>query len=160
MERKPYKLTREGLEQLQKMIHELENKANEISRQRAEAAGVGGDWHDNFAFEQLIRDEQLIGQQIRELRKKLSSAAIINNGTLKGKVEIGTIVEIEFEDGERELFTLTDPQMADPSRGAISYASPLGSTILGAHEGDKKIYSVGKKKFHVKIVKIGGRSEK
>jgi len=155
-----YRVTKEGLEKLEKQIQGLEKKADEISKQRADAAGMGGDWHDNFAFEQLIRDEQMVGQQIKELRKKLACAVIIENEIQNGEmVDIGTSVEIEFEDGERKEYILTDPQVANPSEGKISYASPLGQAIIGARLGESRIYKVKETKFQVKIIRIRRRND-
>ena len=155
MEQKPYKLTGEGLKQLRARIHELENKAEEISKQRAEAAGMGGDWHDNFAFEQFIRDEQMLGQQIKESRKLLARAVVVDDEIQGEKIKIGISVEIEFENGGKERFVLTDPEAINPSRNIISYASPLGKAILVAREGDVRTYFVKEKKFQVKIIRIG-----
>ena len=71
------------------------------------------------------------------------------------EVQIGSLVEVLFQDGEKMEFTLTDSETANPSKGLISYASPLGRAIRGARVGDTRMYSVEKVNFQVKIIKIG-----
>ena len=153
-EQSSYRVTRDGLNRLEMRIQELQRKADAVSQQKAEAAGIGGDWHDNFAFEQLVREEQILGNQVLELRKRLSRAVIIEHEPFEEGIKIGSFVEIAFEGGQKMEFILTDPEIADPSKGMISYASPLGKAIFGVHVGESCTYFVEEREFHITVVRV------
>jgi transcription elongation factor GreA len=157
MERQsPYKLTREGLNQLKWRLQKTEDKLAKLLSQKHEIATTQGDyWHDNPAFNQLEMDERALRLQIREIRNKLNHAVIIEKTEQEEGIQIGSFVTIIFEEDGREMeLTIVDPETIDPSKGLISYVSPLGKTILGARVGDTRTYSVGERKFQIKIVKV------
>ena len=163
MERQPYKLTKEGVNQLKRRLQETEEKLRKLLSQKQEIAVTEGDyWHDNPAFNQLEMDERALRLQIRVIRDKLTRTVIIEKTDQEEKVEIGSFVTIILGDGEEMELTIVDPETGNPSKGFISYASPLGKAILGARPGNVRTYSVGsvgERKFQVKVVKIGRKED-
>jgi transcription elongation GreA/GreB family factor len=51
-------------------------------------------------------------------------------------VQFGRTVEFEREDGRRQVFRIVGEDEADPTKGSISYASPLAKGLLGKAVGD------------------------
>ena len=75
---KNHLITKEGLEEAREKIKELEERLKNVLSQKGEAYQIGGDgWHDNFTFEQLIRQEEALRFQISELKAFLRKAKII-----------------------------------------------------------------------------------
>lgn len=45
-------------------------------------------------------------------------------------------MEIEREDGRRQTFRIVGEDEADPTKGSVSYVSPLARALLRKHVGD------------------------
>ncbi|RME57108.1 GreA/GreB family elongation factor [Candidatus Parcubacteria bacterium] len=69
------------------------------------------------------------------------------------KVRTGAKVKILLA-GEEKVFTILTTKEADPLNGIISNLSPLGSSLIGAIEGEERSYEAGGKTFKVKVLKI------
>jgi transcription elongation GreA/GreB family factor len=52
------------------------------------------------------------------------------------RVAFGTTVTLRWEDGREQTFTIVGEDEADPSRGTISYVSPLARAAMGRAIGD------------------------
>ena len=156
-----YELTKEGLDQLKRRLREAEEKLRKLLSQKQETVVTQGDyWHDNPTFNRLEMEERALRLQIMDIRDKLARAIVVEENTQENEVKIGSLVTIIFKEGGEEMeFTIVDPETSNPSRGLISYASPLGKAILGARVGNTKIYFVGERKFQVKVLKIGRKND-
>lgn len=135
-------ITPEGYEQLKRQLHELGVKLREISRSKSEAAVVGGNsWHDNFSFEQLVREEQALMHQISQIRAMMDRAEIVKPPDDPTEVQVGVFVEIEevIDDSKKvsRIMKIVGPTEADPQNGLVSYLSPIGNALLGAKVGDR-----------------------
>jgi transcription elongation factor GreA len=152
-------VTKEGYEKLQKEVRMLEKEFAAVGYDKAEAAEVGGNvWHDNPAFETIEQKQKTLLRQISEAKDILSRAVIVEEELrMADKVKIGSIVEIEFEDGKLISVKIGDYTESDPAKGIISYKSPLGSALLGAAPGDECIYRVTERiiKVVIKAVQSG-----
>lgn len=157
-----YVLTKKGFEKLKAELEELERKLLDLMSKKQETAEQCGDlWHDNPTLYQLESEERSLRLKIREIRDKISSTRIIEEENEEGNVvKIGSHVKLEMENGEIKEFTILDPELSDPSKGVISYANPLGQAIMRVHVGDVVTYSVGQRKFRVRIISIGGRNKR
>lgn len=74
---------------------------------------------------------------IEKLKKELSTAVIFDSKEIPEHiVTMNSIVHIKYLDtGEEKTFILVFPDKADSVK-KISVLSPLGSSVLGYHEGD------------------------
>lgn len=150
-------LTKRGAEELREKLKKLESKYEEISRTKTEVAVQCGDlWHDNPAFEDLEMQQNVLMRQIEEVKKFLKSAVVDEGSDSRGalRVNLGSRVEIEFEDGSVKEIIVCDPVSSDPNNGKISYLSPLGKVIMGAAVGELRTYRAGGGSKEVSIKKI------
>ena len=92
-----------------------------------------GDLSENFEYHAAKNEQGLLEARIRTLRSRLDHAVLVDETELKaGEVGIGSVVEIEDEDGGRmeiEISNVSRPGTASPD-------SPLGQALVGHVEGD------------------------
>ena len=95
----------------------------------ASAQSEGGISADRTAMARATRD-------LRYWASRRASAQLTEPALQPGVVQFGTTVEIEREDGRRQVFRIVGEDEADPTAGRISYASPLAVAVRGKSVGD------------------------
>lgn len=149
-------LTREGKEKLERELSELvEVKRPELARKLKEAVAEG-DLKENANYHDAKEQQGFLESRIREIEATLRAAIIIEEGTEKGVVNVGSEVTV-MEEGfdETEVYKIVGAAEADPAKGFISNESPLGAALLGKKKGNKVQINTpdGKLVFVVKDVK-------
>lgn len=71
------------------------------------------------------------------------------------QVTFGTRVTIATPDGEEITYTLVGEDEADVAQNLISWVSPLGKALLGAHEADQVIWRRPAGDVGLEVVEIG-----
>ena len=128
-------LTQEGLEKLQKELDELRNVKRKEIAQRIEYAKEMGDLSENAEYASARDDQAFLEGRVLELDNLLRNATVINHTKGVDVVEIGSVVRVQSETGTRE-YTVVGSNEADPLKGKISHASPLGEAFLGKRMND------------------------
>jgi len=105
-----------------------------------------GDLSENFEYHAAKNEQGLLEARIRKLRHRLQHAVIVEH-TSTEQVGVGSIVEIEDEQGERMEIEIS-------SVGGVSPTSPLGSALMGASVGDGVDVPAPKGSWHAKVVSI------
>jgi transcription elongation GreA/GreB family factor len=95
----------------------------------AAAQAEGGISADRTAMARATRD-------LRYWTARRTSAQLIEPDGEPDRVQFGRTVEIERDDGRRQVFRIVGEDEADPSAGSISYVSPLARALLGKSLGD------------------------
>ena len=98
-----------------------------------------GDLKENAEYH-AAKDKQLfIEARIAELREMLLNAQVIDPSKLAhDKVSFGSTVKILNLDTDKETtYTIVGGIESDPSRGLISFGSPIAKSLLGKTEGDE-----------------------
>ncbi|WP_229680202.1 transcription elongation factor GreA [Saccharopolyspora thermophila] len=136
-------LTREAFDRLKRELNRLiANRptiAAEISARREE-----GDLRENDAY-RAIREEQVKEEgRIRQLQQLLRDARIEERPRGGGVAEPGMVLTVAYEDAaETETFLLaTRAAGAHEEIEVYSPESPLGHALLGAREGDTRVYEL------------------
>ena len=88
-----------------------------------------------LATELSEEERKSVLREAQYWRSRLTSAQVAPAPT-GNKVAIGTRETIE-RDGRVQSLSLVGHDEADPGAGRISFASPLGRTLLGAEAGDE-----------------------
>jgi transcription elongation factor GreA len=148
-------LTPNGLEMARKKLKELENELDFVLSQKGEAAQTGGnEWHDNAAFEELVRKEQMLYVRMDELRNIISGAEVVEEKSGNKKAGIGSVVAVKFENGREAEYKIVGLMESDPSKNHVSYETPLGSALMGAKKGQKREFLAGGEKKVVEVLEI------
>lgn len=93
------------------------------------AQSEGGISADRTAMARATRD-------LRYWAARRASAQPTDPNPRPGVVQFGSTVEIEREDGRRQVFRIVGEDEADPARGSVSYVSPLARGLLNRRVGD------------------------
>ncbi len=108
-------ITKEGAEQLQQRLTELQNK-------RATA--------DNEA------EQRLLDAFLRKLRATLDTVVVAEIPVDQTKVAFGACVTVRREDGEQQ-YQIVGVDEAEPAADRISWISPLARVLLSRKAGDR-----------------------
>jgi transcription elongation factor GreA len=129
-------ISQEGYDKLKKELDDRINiKRLEIAG-RIEAAKELGDLSENAEYAEA-KDEQAFNDgRIGELMALLKSVTVVQNGSDKNKVSMGSRVTAVIG-GKTKEFTVVSFNEANPSDGKISNESPLGVAFLNRKKGDK-----------------------
>lgn len=150
-----YPMTAAGMRRLCERIVALEAKLLSITQQKGEAAEVGGNvWHDNFSFEDLQRQEAMALRQLEDARRLLAAAFLVEPPPAATDVRLGSRVLVRFDDGRERELEIGGYGDADPAAGIISCASPLGRCLLGAVEGDERVFTAAGRERRVTVLKL------
>jgi transcription elongation GreA/GreB family factor len=96
------------------------------ARRDYEQAQVAGDRHQMA----------IAGRELRYWSARRSTAELVAPPTDSDTVRFGSRVTVVRDDGRRQSFRIVGEDEADPARGTLSYASPLGHTLAGKKVGD------------------------
>jgi len=145
------KLTPAEMETLQAELAQMEGpKRAEIVEAIAVARGHG-DLSENFEYHAAKNEQGLLERQITILRAKLENAEVIEPGDVpKGRVTVGSRVQIEDESGERMEVVISSAGGV----GAASPESPIGSALYGAAKGDLVTIEAPNASWQARVVKI------
>ena len=77
-----------------------------------------------------------LGRDLRYWNARRASAQVIAAPSNPTEVQFGCTVTILREDGRRQTYRIVGEDEADPSRGTISYLSPVARALTGKKRGD------------------------
>src|SRR5690606_14092654 len=84
-------------------------------------------------------DQAEIARASRDLRywsQRRVTAEVVPPSPDKTQVRFGSRVTFARDDGRTHTYRIVGEDEADPSKGSISYVSPLASALLGKEVGD------------------------
>lgn len=97
-----------------------------------------GDLRENAEYHAAKERQRLVEVRISMLRARVSELSLMNLDNLpRDRAGLGSRVELLGGDGETVSYELVMPEDADPSKGWVSTASPIGRAIVGREEGDE-----------------------
>src|SRR3989344_5029723 len=150
-------LTKDGAEILRRRLVKLQREFAEISRiKTGTAENAGNLWHDNPAFDEISAKQRMLIYAMDKIKRQLEAAQIIDPSIVseRSKVAIGSTVDVSINKSKTKKIVISDPIVANPHKGLISYQSPLGAAVLGAKANEVRSYQADGKKFEVEIIAI------
>jgi transcription elongation factor GreA len=129
-------LTTEGAARLKAELEELTGPKREELSARLRAAIQMGDLSENADYIKAKEDQGFLEGRIQELEYILGNAVIIEDNGNKDVVTIGSHVTIQEEDYPEETYHLVGSTEADPSKGMISFESPIGQALMEHKVGE------------------------
>ena len=100
-------------------------------------AASNGDRSENGDYIYGKRKLREIDRRIRYLSKHLDTAVVVDNaGKTHDRVYFGATVTVADESGDERTLSIVGVDESDPSRGRVSWVSPIATALLKASVGD------------------------
>lgn len=116
-----------------------------------------GDLRENAEYAAAKERQRLVESRISMLRKRVSELQLLNMDKIPtDRAGFGSKVTV-IENGKQRTFELVMPEDANPEKGFISVASPVGRAFVGKETGDEfsVVTPAGSREFEiVKLVTI------
>lgn len=149
-------LTKEGYEKLVSELHDIkEVKVPKVIERIAEAKAMW-DLSENSEYKSALEDRDLLSSRIAQIEELLDNVEIIDESKKKGgKVDYGSEVTVEHEDGKTYTITMVGTgEVAVEDGLKVSFESPVGIAIRGRKAGDEVKMKIGNNRQTLKIVDV------
>lgn len=148
-------LTKDGLAKLQAEYRALQQQKRDLTEEVSRAAALG-DLRENGEYHAARERLQHVARRLAELDAKLTNVRLIEELDIKeGEARVGTRVTLEDEQTKEQFtYLLVGPEEADPRRGTLSIASPLGKTLLGKTKGQQFTLTLPRTTVPYRVVEI------
>ncbi len=134
---------------LEKLKKEVQPKlASEVKR-----LALDGDFSENAAYQMAKGKLRYINSKILKVSKQIAIADIIEIDKNSDIVQIGSLVTLKSSKKIIQ-YTILGSLETDPSKGVISYSSPLGKLLMNQKIGDIIDIKVDNKLSKYKLSKI------
>jgi transcription elongation factor GreA len=132
-------------------LAELEGPARAAVVQAIKTAREHGDLSENFEYHAAKNEQGLLEARIRKLRARLDHAVVVDESELRAdEVGIGSIVEIEDEDGKRMEIEISSVK----GEKSVSPESPLGRALVGHGVGETVEVNAPSRSWRAEILSI------
>jgi transcription elongation factor GreB len=133
----PNYLTPEGAKKLAAELNQLASVERPKIVQEVAEAAAQGDRSENAEYIYGKKRMREIDRRIRFLTKRLDGAVVVRQDEIKhAEVRFGALVEVVDENEKKSSYRIVGPDEADPSKGCISFQSPLGRALMKRKVGD------------------------
>lgn len=151
----PNYLTPEGAEKLQIELKQLAGVERPRVVSEVADAAAQGDRSENAEYTYGKKRLREIDRRIRFLTKRLDAAVIVKPGEVKqGEIRFGATVVVQDEDENQKTYVLVGPDESDPSRGYLSFHSPIGRALMKKKVGDFVVVSRPAGEVELEIISI------
>ena len=117
-------------------IVQLERELSQELPKEIQRARELGDLRENAEYQAAKERQRFVQARVSMLRKRVSEIHLMNLDRIPAD-RAGFGSKLTLVEDERELvYELVMPEDADPDRGLISVASPIGRALVGKEEGD------------------------
>jgi len=128
-------LTAQGYAKLEKELANLKIQRTRVIEEIQKAA-ADKDFRENAPLAAAREQKSHLEGRIKELESTLNLARIMGEDQVTSKAKFGdTVVLRDLSSGNESSYTLVDPREANPAKGKLSVASPLGKAILDKEKG-------------------------
>ena len=132
----------QGYKKLEEELAKLKSERPQII-QAIKEAREEGDLRENAGYDAARERQGMAEARIKYIESRLALYQIIDLDKISGeKVIFGSTVDVE------------DVDRGEPSKGSISFLSPVGQALLGKEEGDEVTIDIPRGRVTYEIVGI------
>jgi transcription elongation factor GreA len=151
-------LTAKGYSKLEKELASLKSQRSQVIEEIQKAA-ADKDFRENAPLEAAREQKSHLDGRIKELQATLNQARIMGEDQVTTRAKFGDTVVLRDLSSDKEFsYTLVDPREANPARGKLSVASPMGKAILDKEKGQTVEIVAPAGTFHCRIENITATS--
>lgn len=145
----------QGYKRLEKELAELKEERPHII-QAIKEAREEGDLRENAGYDAARERQGMCEARIKYIESRLGLYKVIDLDKLSGnRVVFGsTCVLVDEDTDEEKTYTVLGPDDSNPSKGSISYLSPVGKALLGHEVGDEVIINIPRGSVTYEITEI------
>jgi transcription elongation factor GreA len=147
-------LSKETYERLHAELELLTGEGRIDIAQKIEAARALGDLSENGDYHAAKDQQGKMEARIRQIQGILLDAVVVEDRPSDGSVVVGSVVGIDFGDGDEEKYLVGHIEERHEEHEVLSPDSPLGSALMGKRVGDSAAYEVKGNTLTVKIVSV------
>lgn len=149
---KEYKLTKQGVDELEAELKELISSRGDIA-EKLKTAREHGDLKENAEYHNARDEQASLEARISEVENILRNVEVLKAPKNTGKIGLGNTVVLKGGKGE-QTYTLVGSVEANPSEKKISDASPIGQALKGKSVGDEVVITLpsGEMTYSVKSI--------
>src|SRR5688572_12167282 len=130
--KKLFRLTREGVAELQAELDALVAKRPDIA-DAIKSARELGDLAENAEYQTALAEKERNENRSKEIENILQNVEVIRKPRGDSKVQLGSTVKLKGA-GKTKDFQIVGTVEADPLGGKISDESPIGQALIGRKE--------------------------
>jgi|SRR5687768_2568109 transcription elongation factor GreA len=143
------------LKKFEDEIQQLEKELKTELPKEIQRARELGDLRENAEYHAAKERQRLVETRVSMLRQRVSEISLMNLDKVPhDKVGFGSTVHLKSPDGQTIVYQLVMPEDADPDRGMISTASPIGRALVNKEEGDEALVTTPNGSRRFEIVKL------
>lgn len=146
-------LSKRGMKELKKNIHQLEQDLSAIQRSLKESDKTHNH-DDRFERSEKLRRLEIIEAELFDKNHTLAHAKLLPTKRTRLKVAVGSVVDLIDQQGKMFRYTIVDSIEANPTDGRISTLSPVGKSLLGKTVEDVVEWGSGKKYRNLQLIRI------
>ena len=148
---KQFKLTKEGVTELEDEVKELVAKRPEIA-ERIKTAREFGDLSENAEYSSARQEQERVESRISEIEHILQNVEVISKTKGDKKVQLGS--KVVLKNGSSKEYQVVGTVEADPMNGKISDESPIGQALMNKKVGDEVEIKTPAETTKYKVVSI------
>ena len=126
------------VKRLEEEIRVLERELTRELPQEIGRARELGDLRENAEYQAAKERQRLVEARLSQLKQRVSEISLMNLSRLpRDRAGFGSTVHLREPEGSTRVYQLVMAEDADPGRGWISTASPIGRALMGREVGDE-----------------------
>lgn len=126
------------LKRFEDEIQALERELTRELPKEIQRARELGDLRENAEYQAAKERQRLVEARLGLLKKRASEISLMNLAKLpRDRAGFGSTVHLRETEGGTLVYQLVMAEDADPGRGWISTASPIGRALMGKEVGDE-----------------------
>lgn len=133
---KQFRLTQDGVNELQEELKQLQQKRPVIA-DAIKTARELGDLAENAEYQSARAEQEKNDARIAEVENILQNVEVIAKPKGDSKVRLGSHVKLQATGGKAKEFQVVGTVEADPLNGKISDESPIGQALLDKQVGEE-----------------------
>jgi transcription elongation factor GreA len=149
----PAMVSAAGADELRAELDHLRNVIRPAVIDRVKTARELGDLRENAEYQEARREQSFTEGRIQALEALLRTAVVVDGGASDGTVAVGSSVVVAMDD-EQTTWQIVGANEADPGRGKISYASPVGQALMGRRAGDEVTAQLPRGELKVRLIDV------
>jgi len=153
----PTFLSADGIARLREEHTQLTGTRRPEVIARIKSAKELGDLKENADYSAAREEQSFLEGRIATIETLLRDATVIEAPSAGGRVDLGSKVSVEEVGvpGETIVYELVGTAEADPGKGRISNASPVGRALIGRRAGETVAVRTPRGDVEYRIIEVG-----